>query len=67
MQGSNIAALILTKRWPWYIIVYSVFGFILLSISNVHTLYSPTFYKTETDKEANAITAFIALNLSIMV
>ena len=67
MQGSNIAALILTKRWPWYAIVYSVFGFIFLSVSNVQTLYSTTFYTTETEREANAVISFISLNLCIMV
>jgi hypothetical protein len=67
LQSVTVTAYFISKRWSFVIGYMSVIVFCIIAISNVHTLYSPTFYKTEKEREHHAITALAGLNVSTLI
>ena len=50
-----VATYFLSKRWSFVIEYGSVMVLTVCALSHVHTLYDPTFYKTDEERENNAI------------
>jgi hypothetical protein len=67
LQALAIATYFLSKRWNFVIEYMSVIMLSICALSNAHTLYSPTFYTTDEERENNAIISLANLNSLVAI